>query len=171
MVQINNITNGRVIKIFRINTTSGRVDFSIYDYGGGLGTLIKNDFATFENLIDFETQIIKTFEEIQFMLAAELEGFSVSSDIQNWTKPTLKLPGVDVPVATTLRVYMPSLVLNEVTNSGNPLDLLIEKQSVIYNGVQKLENGSHQYLFDLTDADKEILEGYENEGVVIEYKI
>jgi len=163
MKQLNN-PNGQSIVIDKIDYNSGRVVFTTYEYDN-TNPLIKS-VKNINGLIDYTNQTVKSFDGIYELLSDSIDSFVVSEDIQNWTVITGSTGN-----PTTLRVYIPSKLLNEVTNTGNHLDLLIKSMAPLGSFTQKLENGTLQYLEILEDEPRAILEDVNYKGLIkIEYK-
>jgi len=163
MKQLNN-TNGQSIVIDKIDHNSGRVVYSVYEYDNT--NRLSQDAKAFTDLIDYPNQTISSFDEVYSLLASEIDGFSVSEDVQNLTINT-----GSTGRATVIRVYIPSNLLNRIVNTDDPLNLLIKAMAPLSSWSQRLENGTLQYLETLENDAKTLLEAYENQGVVIQHKI
>lgn len=163
-MQINN-PNGASIIIDQIYVNRNRVDYTIYEYGTSV-TLTRKSHAfstiTLEDSLSTETN----YETLCYnTLAAEIDpAYVISSDAKNWV--------IDLGStgdSTTIRVYIPSTILNAVLHSGNALDLLLKAMEPLAPQVIRLVNGSHQYLIELEDIHRTILEAYPE--IIIEDRV
>lgn len=163
-MQLNNI-NGQVVKIDTIYVSRNRVDYSVYEYGGS--SLIQRKSHAFGTitLVDYLTQETN-FENLCYTtLVAELDpGYSISEDEKNWV---VGLGSTGEP--SILRVYVPSTTIGSVLHTGNALDQLLKAMEPLAQQVVRLVNGSHQYLINLEEEHKAVLEEYPE--IIIEYKL
>jgi len=162
-MQLNN-TNGKVIILDKIDILQNRIVYSVYEYGGGQVLEQKALVFTTINLKDY-LGIETNFEALCYTkLVEEKEtDFVISEDVQNWT-----IVKGSTSENTTLRVYIPSNLTNKVLNTGNDLDILIKAMSPLAEWVNRLVNGSMQYLEFLEPEAKVILEEYPE--IIIENK-
>ena len=161
-----NSTNGNCILIDKYDINNNRVIYSIFDFGGG--EKINTLSYTFKNRILADYYNVETnFENLcldQLNLELNL-GFELSNDPKNWTI----VKNVENQ-NTTLRVYLPAIVLNEEFNTGSNLDQLIDSMKVYGSQSQKLQNGSILYLAYIDENAKLLLEANANRGIIIDYK-
>jgi len=164
-MQVLNNPNGKQIEIININYSQNNVVYKINEFGGS-NSENQNLFQSEISFVNYETQTVKTFDEIFDLIGSKLTDYSKSTDLQNWTIPT----GTnDEP--TVIRVYLPTKLVNKHLWTGSDLDILMQAMKIFKDYKQTLENGSMQYLKFLQNADKLVLENYANEGIIIEDKI
>jgi len=163
-MQLNN-TNGTVIKITNYFINKNRIKYNVLEFGSGNILESKaHDFTSIQ-LIDFLNKETN-FESLCLeKLKEEKETtYTLSNDVLNWTIQQ------GASGLSTLRVYLPAVLLSEELNTGSNLDLLIESMKVYNNQLQRLENGNMQYLTYIDALAKTLLESYANKGVVIQEK-
>jgi hypothetical protein len=163
-MQLNN-TNGKVIIIDEIFVTRNRIDYIEYEYGGSSNGVKKTHFFSTVVLKNRLTELTNFQELCYNILAMELGNYwIVSEDTQNWV---IDLGSTGEP--SIIRVYVPASILNEVMHTGNELDVLLKAMAPLAPQVLRLESGAHQYLIELLDEHKAILETYP--GIIIENRI
>ena len=172
-MQLNNIENGRIAKISDIDFKQNRVIYSIYeslvyDTEGNIILAPLVGSFRFNPKIKLESLLDTTFNPTEYCYQKLQEeillDYEISEDIQNWAIETGSTGEL-----TTIRVYIPAAILNEVLNTGEPLDLLIQDMKPLSPFAQRKEFGSMQYLENLLPEHREILETYPT--IKIEEKI
>jgi len=171
MKKLINKTSGQVIEITKIMRSEDKVVYNIYD----------NDICYIQNII-LVTKLVSinldilsisglTYSEYLEYIALETiksihSEFIESEEITNWTIETSSNGN-----PTTVRILIPLELVGKVTNTGNALDLLIQKMTPFSNWVTRGEKSSVQYLEFLLPEDETILDSYSDSGVVINRKI
>ncbi len=163
-MQLNN-TNGAVITIDQIYVNRNRVDYSLYEYGKSEIVTKKSHLFSTLTLTDYLNKTTN-FEDLCYdTLITETDfSYTISEDLTNWVIETGSTGDL-----TTLRVYIPSSVMNSVLHTGNALDQLLKAMEPLAPQVVRLVNGSHQYLINLEEEHRIILEGYPE--IIIETKV
>lgn len=167
MKQLNNNNNGKIIKIIDVNISQNKIKYNILEYGES-NSIVSTESHKFTsiNLEDYLYQSVNFYELCLDTLKTEKEtDYTLSSDLLNWCilENIEKQP-------TTLRAYLPSLLLGREVNTTSPLGILIESMRPYDAQLQRLEDGNMQYLAYITEQAKAILESYISQGVIIQYK-
>jgi hypothetical protein len=72
---------------------------------------------------------------------------------------------------TMVRILIPADLIGKEMFTGSPIDQLIQAMSPLAPWTTRGANSIVQYLEELLPEHKSLLESYNNDGIIIEYKL
>ena len=164
-----NKTDNSTILISKVRTENQQIAIKKYEFGilkeiDAFNIKLEDTFIIADN----NAQVMKSYEEIYEQLALQLNDYEISEDFQNW-QILQGSTGTD----TTVRVFLPNILLGIELGSGSILDGLIQSMLALNAFKKNTINGSLLYLEEINPSDRTFLESEENvsNGIIVEDKV